>query len=163
TRDTPDPKGGVIRRDPATGEPTGVVEEQAMGLLTRFAPRKSPAEAAAALDEVQRYLASFGITTVQDGATGLPGWETLRAAAGRRQDAPGRRAGRGEARQEGPAAGDDPRPDGPRRPARGDEGAGHPAVVLPVAHLLLGRLAHGRDAGPGAGVPHQPVRHGRPQ
>ncbi len=32
-RDTPDPEGGRIRRDPATGEPDGVLEETAMGRL----------------------------------------------------------------------------------------------------------------------------------
>ncbi|TKJ36820.1 MAG: hypothetical protein CEE38_10825 [Planctomycetes bacterium B3_Pla] len=33
TRDTPDPFGGEILRDPATGEPTGIFKERAKGLL----------------------------------------------------------------------------------------------------------------------------------
>jgi predicted amidohydrolase YtcJ len=33
TRDTPDPFGGEIQRDPATGEPTGIFKERAKGLL----------------------------------------------------------------------------------------------------------------------------------
>lgn len=33
TRETPDPFGGEIQRDPATGEPTGIFKERAKGLL----------------------------------------------------------------------------------------------------------------------------------
>ncbi len=33
TKETPDPAGGEIQRDPATGEPTGIFKEQAEGLL----------------------------------------------------------------------------------------------------------------------------------
>ncbi len=33
TRDTPDPFGGEIQRDPTTGEPTGIFKETAQGLL----------------------------------------------------------------------------------------------------------------------------------
>ncbi|MCE5272370.1 amidohydrolase [bacterium] len=33
TKDTPDPEGGQILRDPASGEPTGVLKENAMGLM----------------------------------------------------------------------------------------------------------------------------------
>lgn len=35
TADTPDPDGGKIVRDPDTGEPTGVLKENAMGLVKR--------------------------------------------------------------------------------------------------------------------------------
>ena len=31
TKDTPDPKNGVIVKDPKTGEPTGVLKESAAG------------------------------------------------------------------------------------------------------------------------------------
>lgn len=33
TKETPDPEGGQILRDPSTGEPTGVLKENAMGLM----------------------------------------------------------------------------------------------------------------------------------
>ncbi|MBN2312567.1 MAG: amidohydrolase family protein [Sedimentisphaerales bacterium] len=33
TKDTPDPYGGEIQRDPVTGEPTGIFKERAQGLL----------------------------------------------------------------------------------------------------------------------------------
>ena len=38
TRDTPDPVNGRIVRDPATGEPTGVLQESAQGLVSRLLP-----------------------------------------------------------------------------------------------------------------------------
>lgn len=38
TRDTPDPEGGRIERDPATGEPTGTLRESAAGLVERLVP-----------------------------------------------------------------------------------------------------------------------------
>lgn len=41
TRDTADPPGGVIDRD-AAGEPTGVLKETAMRLVTRHVPRAGP-------------------------------------------------------------------------------------------------------------------------
>ena len=41
TADTPDPPGGTIDRDPA-GQPTGVLKESAMGLVTRLIPRLGP-------------------------------------------------------------------------------------------------------------------------
>ena len=38
TRDTPDPPGGIIMRDPRTGEPTGTLKEAAAGLVRRLIP-----------------------------------------------------------------------------------------------------------------------------
>ena len=35
TAETPDPPGGEIERDPATGEPTGILLENAMNLISR--------------------------------------------------------------------------------------------------------------------------------
>ncbi|MFC1613961.1 amidohydrolase [Gemmatimonadota bacterium] len=42
TADTPDPPGGTIVRDPSTGEPTGVLQENAMGLVEK--PEITPEE-----------------------------------------------------------------------------------------------------------------------
>jgi len=44
TRETPDPPGGTIVRDPATGEPTGMLKDAAMDLVTRVMPRSTPGE-----------------------------------------------------------------------------------------------------------------------
>jgi hypothetical protein len=65
-RDTPDPKGGVIRRL-ADGSPSGVLEELALMPFLRLIPAKSMDEQVKTLGEVQAYYASLGITTAQDG------------------------------------------------------------------------------------------------
>ena len=47
-RNTPDPEGGVIIRDPS-GEPTGILKDNAKQLVERVIPAPSPAQEAAAL------------------------------------------------------------------------------------------------------------------
>src|SRR5262249_22945248 len=57
----PNPKGGLIRCDPQTGEPTGVVEEQAVfNFLALLAP-KTDEQRLQTLADIQNYYASFGI------------------------------------------------------------------------------------------------------
>ncbi|HUU28283.1 MAG TPA: amidohydrolase [archaeon] len=51
TRKTPDPEGGAIVRDPVTGEPTGVLKENAAGLAKR--QRKAPEETR---EDLRRHL-----------------------------------------------------------------------------------------------------------
>lgn len=80
TRDTPAPEGGTIVRD-ASGEPTGILKDNAMGLVGRAIP-------APALDEViekaraaLKHAASLGVTTIQDitnSATELQAYQALR-------------------------------------------------------------------------------------
>ena len=41
-KDTPDPFGGRIERDPKTGEPTGTLRESAAGLVERLVPKTEP-------------------------------------------------------------------------------------------------------------------------
>lgn len=48
TRDTPDPAGGVIVRD-ASGEPTGVIKDNAKALIERVIPPLAPEQAETAL------------------------------------------------------------------------------------------------------------------
>jgi len=66
TKDTESPDGGLIVKDPKTGEPTGVLKDNAMYLVTKFIPEPSAEEnyeaLLAALDEAKR----LGITSVQD-------------------------------------------------------------------------------------------------
>ncbi|MFV2090324.1 MAG: amidohydrolase, partial [Pseudomonadales bacterium] len=81
--DTPDPAGGLIRRRTGSSEPNGVLEETAARPVQRyaFAPSKNPAT------DVARALAtyaSFGITTVQDGASSLPIYQMLKKLASER-------------------------------------------------------------------------------
>ncbi len=81
TRDTPDPEGGEIVRD-ADGEPTGVLKENAMGLVHQ--PEQSPEEQRrdnlrhlrAALAEARR----LGVTSITYFNDGLAEFEELAAA-----------------------------------------------------------------------------------
>lgn len=66
---TPDPPGGVIRRDAATGEVEGVFEEAAMGFFTRgLIPPPTPETELERLKLAQETYAASGITTAQEGA-----------------------------------------------------------------------------------------------
>src|SRR5262249_38603570 len=79
----PNPKGGLIHCDMRTGEPTGVVEEQAVFNFFPLLPPKTDEQRLRALLEIQLYYASFGVTTAQDGQTPTPSVALLRKAAAR--------------------------------------------------------------------------------
>lgn len=72
TRGTPDVEGGTIVRD-ASGEPTGVLKDNAERLVNRVVPQLSDAAERRALDAAMRYLASNGVTAVHHMGT----WEDL--------------------------------------------------------------------------------------
>ncbi|WP_282274802.1 amidohydrolase [Stenotrophomonas sp. PS02297] len=68
--DTPDPEGGVIRREPGSRVPDGVLEESAHNLaLARLMPALTPAQAMAMLEAGQALYMKYGYTTAQDGKT----------------------------------------------------------------------------------------------
>jgi predicted amidohydrolase YtcJ len=68
TRDTPDPKGGEIRRDPATGEPDGVlVELSAWAVVYAKVPKLTEAQNLEAIRYAAREYAARGVTTAQNG------------------------------------------------------------------------------------------------
>ncbi|MBI1178966.1 MAG: amidohydrolase family protein [Alphaproteobacteria bacterium] len=83
--DTPDPEGGVIRREADGRQPDGVLEEHAMFLAVSKLPRPDEAQRLADLDEAQRVYAGYGITTAQDGATQAADLALLRDAAAQRR------------------------------------------------------------------------------
>jgi len=66
TKDTESPDGGLIVKDPKTGEPTGVLKDNAMNFIYNIIPSATSQEnydaALAALEEAK----SLGITSVQD-------------------------------------------------------------------------------------------------
>lgn len=62
TRDTPQPNGGVIRKDPTTGEPTGIFEESG-SLITRHIPARNRAQRFASIEWANREYLSKGVTT----------------------------------------------------------------------------------------------------
>ncbi len=78
--ETADPPGGHIRRLPGSNEPNGVLEETATyPLRAQIArPRGNPMEA---LETALESYASYGITTVQDGAISEPMISLLTSAA----------------------------------------------------------------------------------
>lgn len=67
TKDSEEVPGGVLRRDPATGELNGIIEEQAAYAFLPYFPRQTREEQVRIFAEVQKLWASHGITTAQDG------------------------------------------------------------------------------------------------
>ena len=79
--DTPDPEGGTIVRDPATGTPTGLLVESALIPVERAYAASEPSDverdAQASLRGIG-ILHSFGITAFQDAAASLPMMRALK-------------------------------------------------------------------------------------
>lgn len=73
TTDLPDPPGGTLVRDPATGVLTGVLKDEAMALVTRAVPQRSPQEWDRALEAASAHALSLGVTQVHD----VDGWGSL--------------------------------------------------------------------------------------
>lgn len=65
--DTPDPQGGEVRKDPETGEPTGLLLETAGRPMMLDALAFSPFEQVAVVRSAVRAYAKEGFTTVQNG------------------------------------------------------------------------------------------------
>jgi len=73
TRETKDPRSGVIERDPQTGEPTGTLREGAASLVSDLFPDYSVEQLMQALEAYQQMAASFGITTTHDATVDVGG------------------------------------------------------------------------------------------
>jgi len=65
TKDTADPQGGVIERD-ASGEPTGILKDTAMGLIAGILPGDPPDIDVRAAQLVSEKAAEVGLTTIHD-------------------------------------------------------------------------------------------------
>ncbi len=70
-RDTPTPEGGEIDRDPS-GEPTGILRENAIRLLDAVIPQPSGAECLAAIRSGQRDALARGLTAIHDLDSPMP-------------------------------------------------------------------------------------------
>lgn len=84
TAGTPVPPGGEMVMDPSTGEPTGVLKDEAMGLVGRAIPEYSHEELDRALDASIAHALSLGVTQTHHMGT----WTDLETF--RRAEADGR-------------------------------------------------------------------------
>lgn len=66
TKETKDPPGGTIVRDPKTGEPTGVLKDDAMGLIYAHIPDANSNELDDGLEAALKEAARVGVTSIQD-------------------------------------------------------------------------------------------------
>lgn len=82
--DSPDPAGGVIRRQSGSREPDGVIEESAHWAVYFMIPRLGLAESLPQVTKALTRYASMGITTVQDGGA-MPDEMALLAEAARQR------------------------------------------------------------------------------
>lgn len=66
TKESADPPGGTIVRDPTSGEPTGILKDDAQSLVHRVIAEPSEAERDEALKASLAEAASVGVTSIQD-------------------------------------------------------------------------------------------------
>jgi hypothetical protein len=80
TASTPDPDGGAIERDPATGAPTGILLERAMDLVSSLLSAPAEADATDAVRVAMHRAHQFGITGVHnmEAAPALRAFQSLR-------------------------------------------------------------------------------------
>lgn len=64
SRDTKDPQGGEVWKDAATGEPTGLLMDNAGRMVSRFYPRPTPEQQAAGLRRTIALVNSNGLTSI---------------------------------------------------------------------------------------------------
>ncbi|MDH5234236.1 MAG: amidohydrolase [Gemmatimonadota bacterium] len=78
TRSTEPPPGGVVDRD-ATGDPTGILRETAMGLVNAHLPPPTAAEHTAMIEAALRHQLELGITSTCDAGVSPALLEVYRA------------------------------------------------------------------------------------
>jgi predicted amidohydrolase YtcJ len=80
TRETKDPPGGTVVRD-ASGNPTGILKDNAMDLVSRVIPEASREMNLRAARAALAEAAGRGVTTIQDNSSidALPTYQDLRA------------------------------------------------------------------------------------
>ena len=70
TKDTADPAGGRIERDPKTGEPTGTLRESAAGLVEKLVPELGLEDSIEGLRAGLRLANRFGIASIIEASAG---------------------------------------------------------------------------------------------
>jgi hypothetical protein len=63
---TANPVGGSIERDPATGEPTGILKDAAMDLVAGIIPKDTPSDIMTFARRAMNHAAVHGVTSVHD-------------------------------------------------------------------------------------------------
>jgi predicted amidohydrolase YtcJ len=76
TRATPEIAGGRIWRDPRTGEPTGILKDNAQDPVYQAVPASTPEQDDAALERAMRFVVSKGVTGVSAMSAG---WDEVAA------------------------------------------------------------------------------------
>jgi len=74
TKETPEPEGGVIRKDPKTSEPDGVLEERpAQFLVSRHIPPLTMQERLEGIAQASKIFLQMGVTSAYDAGVVFPG------------------------------------------------------------------------------------------
>jgi len=71
SKDTPDPVGGEIERDEATGELTGILKDSAIDLVRKAIPRATKDEIKAAIRLATQKALEKGVTSIEDAGVGF--------------------------------------------------------------------------------------------
>jgi predicted amidohydrolase YtcJ len=66
TKDSESPPGGTILKDPQTGEPTGILKDEAMGLVSAHIPDPTIEEKKRAAQTALRHANEMGVTSVHE-------------------------------------------------------------------------------------------------
>ena len=74
TKESKDPQGGEIQRDPKTGEPTGLLFDNAQAPLRRLIPRPTPEQVRGGLLQMIRLNNQNGITSVGEPSGDMLDW-----------------------------------------------------------------------------------------
>jgi len=69
TKDTPNPQGGEITKDPQTGDPTGILKDAAQSLVGAVIPPPSSAQLTKAIKTAINHANSLGVTSIQDNSS----------------------------------------------------------------------------------------------
>ncbi len=69
TRETPNPQGGEIVKDPQTGEPTGILKDNAQSLVSAVIPAPTREQLKQAIKTAIRHANSLGVTSIQDNSS----------------------------------------------------------------------------------------------
>ena len=78
TRDTPDPQGGEVWKDPATGEPTGLLMDNAGRFVRKFYPNPTEEQKIAGVRRVLALMNSHGLTSAGDPGGSIEDAELLK-------------------------------------------------------------------------------------